>query len=99
MYSIKTEVCGNPDYGQNPKRAPYGVKIITIETNGFRELVDCVRNWQHENDIGGGNWMNPAVYLDGKAVGYMYYNGKVWADRSWTPNTKQINLKEEIQNA
>ena len=43
--------------------------------------------------------MNPAVYVDGKEVGFMSYNGKVWADKSWTPDTKQIYFKEEIQNA
>ena len=98
-FMIKTEVCGNPDYGQDPDRPPYGVKVIQINTNSFTLLVEMVRDWQYENDIGGGNWMNPAVYVDGEVVGYMSYNGKVWADKSWTPDTKQIYFKEEIENA
>ena len=94
MYSIKTEVCGNPDYGQNPNKPPYGVKVKTIKANTFAELLDKVVEWQSDNDIGGGNWMQPALLLNGQVVGYMSYNGKVWADKSWTPNTKQIYLKE-----
>jgi hypothetical protein len=94
-FMLKTEVCGNPDYGQDPNSPPYGVNIVRITTNSIEVLIERVRHWQGENDIGGGNWMNPAVYVDGKEVGYMSYNGKVWADRSWTPNTKQINLTEE----
>lgn len=98
-FMLKTEVCGNPDYGQDPDRPPYGVDIVKITAHNFDALVEQVSDWQSENDIGGGNWMNPAIYLDGEVVGYMSYNGKVWADKSWTPNTKQITFKEEIQNA
>ena len=97
-FMMKTEVCGNPDFGQDPDRPPYGVMNREFTTNDFEILLLRVRKWQYENDIGGGNWMNPAVYVDGKEVGYMSYNGKVWADRSWTPNTKQITFKEEVQN-
>jgi hypothetical protein len=98
-FIMKTEVCGNPDYGQDPDLPPYGVLNREFTTNDFEILLARIRKWQYENDIGGGNWTNPAVYVDGKAVGYMSYNGKVWADKSWTPNTKQITFKEENQNA
>lgn len=99
MYSIKTEVCGNPDYGQDPRKPPYGVKITQIKAKTFDELSEKVRDWIGDNDIGGGNWMNPAVSMYGSVVGYMSYNGKVWADRSWTPETKQIYFYKENQNA
>jgi hypothetical protein len=95
MYSIKTEVCGNPDYGQDPRKAPYGVKITQIKAKNFDELSEKVRDWIGDNDIGGGNWMNPALYVHGEVVGYMSYNGKVWADRSWSPETRQIYFYKE----
>jgi len=98
MYSIKTEVCGNPDYGQNPNRPPYGVKVKTIKTLAFSELLEKVREWQSDNDIGGGNWMNPALMRDHEVIGYMSYNGKVWSDQSITPTTMQIHIKE-LSNA
>lgn len=94
MYSIKTEVCGNPDYGQDPNKPPYGVRVKTIKAKAFSELTAKVLEWIYENDIGGGNWMNPPLMRDGEVVGYMTYNGKVWSDASFTPNTMQIHIKE-----
>ena len=93
-FKLTTEVCGNPDYGQDPSIPPYGVEVTTLNAHKFEDLIAQVREWQYENDIGGGNWMNPSVCVDGEVVGYMSYNGKVWADKSWTPNTRQIYFKE-----
>ena len=98
MYSIKTEVCGNPDHGQNPNKPPYGVKVKTIKALAFSELLEKVREWQADNDIGGGNWMNPALMRNGEIIGYMSYNGKVWSDQSITPTTMQIHIRE-LSNA
>ena len=97
-YTIKTEVCGNPDYGQNPNKPPYGVRVKTIRTKTLSELNEKVLEWICDNDIGGGNWMNPALMRDGEIVGYMSYNGKVWSDQSITPSTMQIHIKE-LSNA
>jgi hypothetical protein len=46
-----------------------------------------VRQWQYDNDIGGGNWMFPPIYEDNQLIGYMSYNCRIWADR---------NLSKEI---
>jgi hypothetical protein len=94
-YSMKTEVCGNPDYGQDPKKPPYGVRVITLKSHSYEDLIAQVKEWQSENDIGGGNWMNPSVSIDGEVIGYMSYNGKVWADKSWSPETRQIYFYKE----
>jgi hypothetical protein len=98
MYSIKTEVCGNPDYGQDPRKPPYGVRVKTIKSSSFNDLLDKVVQWQADNDIGGGNWMNPALMRDGTVIGYMSYNGRIWSDQSFTPSTMQIHIKE-LSNA
>ena len=42
MYSIKTEVCGNPDYGQEPRKPPYGVRVKTIKAKTYSELSEKV---------------------------------------------------------
>ena len=94
MYEIKTEVCGNPDYGQNPNRPPYGVRVKTIKAKTYAELLDKVREWQSDNIIGGSNWMNPALMRDSEIVAYMSYNGKLWSDQSITPSTMQIHIRE-----
>jgi hypothetical protein len=98
MYEIKTEVCGNPDFGQDPRKPPYGVRIKKIKAKTFDELKTLVREWMSDNDIGGGNWMNPALMRDGEIIGYMSYNGRVWSDQSITPTTMQIHIKE-LSNA
>ena len=98
MYSIKTEVCGNPDYGQDPNKPPYGVRVKTIKASTYAELLEKVRGWIDDNAIGGGNWMHPALMRDGQVIGYMSYNGKVWSDQSITPSTMQIHIKE-LSNA
>ena len=86
-YAIKPVVWGNPDYGQDPNKPPYGVRVITLKAKTFSELQAKVREWQYENDIGGGNWQQPALLRDGSVIGYMSYNTRVWADSNWTPST------------
>jgi len=87
MFKVKTEVCGNVDFGQNPNKPPYGVKVITLKSKSFDELKTKVQEWQYENDIGGGNWMFPPIYENDQIIGYMSYNCRIWADR---------NLSKEI---
>lgn len=96
MYSIKTEVCGNPDHGQDPNKPPYGVRVITLKAKTFTELKEKVSEWQYENDIGGGNWLQPALMRNGSLIGYMSYNGKIWATDSWP--TTEVHIKE-LQDA
>jgi hypothetical protein len=92
MYSIRTEVCGNPDFGQNPNKPPYGVRITTLKAKTFTELREKVSAWIGENDIGGGNWLEPALMRDGSLIGYMSYNGRIWATNTWP--TTEIHIKE-----
>ena len=87
LYTIKTKVCGNPDFGQNPNKPPYGVRITTLKAKTFTELLKKVREWFVENDIGGGNWQQPALMCNGSLIGYMSYNGKIWATNTW-PSTE-----------
>jgi len=43
MYEIKTEVCGNPDFGQDPRKPPYGVRVKKIKAKTYDELKTLVR--------------------------------------------------------
>jgi hypothetical protein len=49
-----------------------------------------VREWQNENDVGGGNWGSPAVYKDGKILGYMSYNTKIWDKSVWDNKAQEV---------
>ena len=68
MYEIKTQVCGNPDFGQDPRKPPYGVRVKKIKANTFDELKTLVREWMSDNDIGGGNWQDPPLLVNGEVV-------------------------------
>ena len=89
-YQIKVVVWGNPDYGQDPNKPPYGVKPALIKDTSLAGLRKQVREWQYENDVGGGNWGSPAVMLNGKTIGYMSYNGKVWDRTVWSQQAQEV---------
>ena len=78
MFKIKTKVVGNPDYGQDPRKPPFGVKNEVIAAETLDDLKSKVRDWCTENSIGGGNWVEPKVTVDGECIGYMSYNCRVW---------------------
>ena len=83
-YSITTQVCGNIDHGQDPTVPPYGVDIVELSGHDLETLHNKVRDWIDDNDIGGGNWMNPALRANGKVIGYMSYNSCIWTSSSCT---------------
>lgn len=89
-YQMKAEVYGNPDYGQDPAKPPYGVIPTVFESDTIKDLKEMVRDWQYENDIGGGNWGVPAVYKDGQLLGYMSYNGRIWDKQVWDQQAKEV---------
>lgn len=87
MYSLKTTVYGNPDRGQDPRFPPYGVTQTTLQSDTLSGLQERVSQWQSENAIGAGNWVPATVSKNGKTVGFMSFNGRVW---------KEKNLTEEV---
>lgn len=77
MYSVHTSVWGNPDHGQDPSVAPWGVENTVLTADDLDMLQITVDRWQVENDIGGGNWDNAKVYYNEHYLGSMSYNGKI----------------------
>lgn len=79
MLLLKITICGNPDLGQDPSRAPYGMKRIKqIQAKDIVEMREKVRNFQEENQLGGGNWKHADLYSNGLSLGRMSYNGRIW---------------------
>lgn len=87
MYRMVLQALGNPDHGENPYQYIAEPKEITGRT--IDELVKQANDWIDENDIGSGNWSMTEVWLtDGNGyggshaefVGFMSYNGRIWAD-------------------
>jgi hypothetical protein len=74
MYLIKCRSVGNPDHGQYaPVSEPQTVTADTIE-----KVISLAQSYISENGLGGGNWPNCKILLDGKSIGYVSYNGRFW---------------------
>jgi hypothetical protein len=77
MYTVRLSSCGNPDFGQYaPLSEP---ETVTRET--LADMVKAAEEYRGFWDLGGGNWMTPAIKKNGKVVGYISYNGRVWESR------------------
>ena len=62
-------------------------KTLTDEQRKFRaEQLATARKKRHEKTEA----RRPACKEDGLIIGKVGYNGRVWADERWTPNTKEI---------
>ena len=92
-YTIRLASVGNPDFGQY---APLSPPVI-FEADTLEEIRDAACAYIAKWDLGGGNWSEAkATIREGKkAIGYVSYNGRVWAGRpkDWT-STAEIPLKE-----
>lgn len=78
IYTFKLSSGPNPDFGErdSPKRA---TTIIGNLTAVFLAAKD------YRAGLGGGNWRRADLYLGRKLVGYMSYNGRIWAPGEWSP--------------
>jgi len=78
MYKITVRTVGNPDRGQDPDMPLYGVEPQTISAKTMKDLRDAVWDWQIDNAIGAGNWIDMPVYENNHCIGLMSFNGKIW---------------------
>lgn len=75
-YKLIIKVCGNIDHGEDPNKAPYGMKEKYTETsNEIYELQVFLRDFIDENNLGAGNLVSAKVYEDDKYIGDIFYNG------------------------
>ena len=105
-YRMVLQALGNPDHGENPYQ--YIAEPREITGRSIDELVKRANDWIDENDIGSGNWSMTEVWLtDGNGygdghdefIGYMSYNGRIWAgnpDRVYTYFITATNEEDEF---
>jgi hypothetical protein len=92
MFRLAFTIHGNPDRNQGDWMEDH-----TLSASDMDSLRSLVHEFQSENNIGGGNW-GVAVLLkedeEGSFVkiGYMSYNGRVWKDLNWKPQTEEVFL-------
>lgn len=66
---------GNPDFKQYTSVSDKELYPV----NSLKEASEVCRNYINKWDLGGGNWNGGQVYdIDGKMVGIVSYNGRVW---------------------
>lgn len=85
MYQLKFTIHGNPDRNQGDWE-----EQVALSANTFPELINKVRDFQGENDIGGGNWGEATLSKDGTPVGFMSYNGRVWDKPYWNEQSNEV---------
>lgn len=79
MIEMKLRSVGNPDFGQcAPVSEP---KVVLVPD--LKAAVAACEQYIAENDLGGGNWVDPKVVQDGKLIGYISYNGRFWTVAEW----------------
>ena len=59
-FILVADTVGNPDHGQNPYERKYGVEPLRAVVNKDNYL-QILRDWQGENDVGGGNFVDRCV--------------------------------------
>jgi hypothetical protein len=77
-YEVELEAVPNSDYDQYSHRASSRVKKTKKSVKSIEEAVKIAKNFIDENDLGGGNFLPAKIYKNGKHIGFISYNGRVW---------------------
>ncbi len=92
-FKVKLSNVGNPDFRQDPKRKLPDTICGLVGCDSIKEAVNLCRAYIAHYDLGGGNWSGGEIKrADGSFVGQVSYNGRVWADKNWTPQTNEVAL-------
>jgi hypothetical protein len=82
MYHLTFSIHGNPDRNQGEWTEEH-----TLSANDINALRSLVRQFQADNQIGGGNWGESLLVQDFEGgflkIGHMSYNGRVWKEKYW----------------
>lgn len=91
MYTMRLRSVGNPDFRQYaPISDPKTVTGTTL-AEMRAHAQEYIQFW----DLGGGNWTNPVVKLDGKVIGHFSYNGRLWEGKRYSAEDpeREINIE------
>ena len=91
-FSVKLSNVGNPDHRQDSRRPLPETTCGWAQVSTLKEAVELCRLYMSFYDLGSGNWSGGLITrnADGVTVGRVSYNGRVWPDGPWTPDTKEI---------
>ena len=95
-YSVKLSNVGNPDYRQDSEKPLPDTACGWAQVDTLKDAVELCRLYISFYDLGGGNWNGGLITQNdsGIVVGRVSYNGRVWPDERWTPNTKELSAAD-----
>lgn len=83
ILTLKIEICGNPDKGQDPSKPPFGVeRFHEIRASRIEIVRLLIEELQNKNNLGGGNWKDATLYRDDEKIGRVSWNGRVWDEQN-----------------
>lgn len=82
----------NPDYDKGSHEGTISIGTHRVKVKDIEEARNKVRTFIDENDLGSGNFNGGELYSDGKKIGYISYNGRVW-----DLNDKPMDYEKQTQ--
>jgi hypothetical protein len=95
-YKVVLASVGNPDWGQDSRRAMPGVPRRTLRVASLADASTACRTYIEHFELGGGNWNGGEVKKDGVVVAKISFNGRAWEPGAWP--TKEISLTEALSS-
>lgn len=77
-YEIEVEAVPNYDFERGSHEATIRVPKQKIAATSIDEARDKVHHFILKHDLGGGNFPSAKLFKDGKQIGTISYNGRVW---------------------
>jgi len=86
-YELKLESCPNPDFSE--VEAP---KPPLLASGKLDYLIKQAK--EYRQGLGGGNWKRADLYLDGRHVAKMSYNGRFWPAGRWSRDMRPLVIAD-----
>lgn len=77
-YEVHLEAVPNRDFDQSSHEANVRVPKLKKSAKSVDEAVAIAKKFIEDNDLGGSNFLPAKLYKNGKQVGFISYNGRVW---------------------
>jgi hypothetical protein len=77
-YEVELEAVPNSDFSYGSHESKVRVKKSKKSANSIEQAVAITKQFIQENDLGGSNFIPAKIYKNGKHIGFISYNGRVW---------------------
>ena len=77
-YEVHLEAVPNRDFDQSSHEGNVRVPKLKKSAKSVAEAVSIAKKFIQDNDLGGSNFLPAKLYKNGKQIGFISYNGRVW---------------------